>query len=80
MLLEIIGLMAALAAYFYRKHVKNYDYWIKKGVRQLKPKFPYGNYAELAARKPGKREKGVKMYEDFKVRPASSEHHFFFRV
>jgi len=69
MLLEVLALVAALAAFYYWRHVSKYNYWTKKGVRQLAPKFPYGNYAELLARQPGKREQGVRLYQDFKDVP-----------
>lgn len=82
MLVEIAIALASLFALVYYYITKNYNYWEKKGVVYVKPKFPFGTFQEqfLGQKDAGSisqkfytdhKQKGLRYFGTFTVRQAT---------
>lgn len=56
----ILVAVSFVSLYFYVKHL--YSYWKRRGVPQLRPTFPYGNFGESMKQKLNAVDQLAKLY------------------
>ncbi|KAG8235010.1 hypothetical protein J437_LFUL015673 [Ladona fulva] len=69
LIFSILAIIILVLAVIYFYATKNYRYWTDRGVPNLKPTFPYGNFGELIKQKIALVEYYEKLYKAFKGCP-----------